>query len=100
MKIKDEAHRKRLKDKFIGSAMASIDAVIVTTQEVVDSIRKTAIYNWGDEAKEKLKSIGIVTDRDVWEHMKIKYAEWEVEDPYDIYLDIDIIPDPDPQDQG
>jgi len=81
MHIRNEAHKKNLKYRFIADAISTIGMEIVTTQEITKAVRDLAILNWGDVAKSELKNIGIVTDKDIYDHMSEKYTEWEIQDP-------------------
>jgi hypothetical protein len=75
--------------------MNAVDSPLITNQELVESIRKVAIYNWGDRAREKLAELGLTTDEDLHNYMA-EHHPMIIEDPDPNTKDFygkDIIPD-------
>jgi len=77
----DDRQKEDLRYTVVSDSMIVLKSPLMTTQEIVESVRKLAIINWGDEAKAKLAEIGFVTDEDLHNYMKKRFERARVEDP-------------------
>ena len=76
------------KRSIVSDAITSSTVSDITTSlEVAESLRIAAIMKWGKEAKAKLASFGLVTDEDLHNYMKEKFAYLYTEDPDDDSID-------------
>lgn len=76
--------------KMLFDAMLTIDSKsIVTSREIAAAVKNIAIEKWDYLAKENLKEIGFVTDKDIHEALSQYYAERIIEDPDPNYVEYD-----------
>ena len=55
----DDRQKEDLRYTVVSDSMIVLKSPLMTTQEIVESVRKLAIINWGDEAKAKLAAAPI-----------------------------------------
>ena len=90
---------ERIRFKRAAVIMTASDLVnreLMTIQELTGMVKRVALAKWGYKAKEKLKELGLVTDKDIDDYLR--ECSWmnHIEDPdpkCKDYYNVEIITD-------